>query len=289
MSGNACALFRVFDYWKIRTHVLKTTRHRTMSPNYQRYEFRMNSMRRKSILLLMLSAVNVSGCHNGSTRSVQRPRIFSNPFRRQAIVVNPGIETVETPGAVVVEQQGGVAATQTAEPSVTTLQPRQGGAVTSVVPSFDEAQQPIGSGVKSNLDATRTNPSANDAKSIMNSLAPPAEAPQVIMEAPPLGAGSGTAGKSSPPSLSAPIDSSTGRASGSSGQEEPRLEAIEPRKGSSAPGGSSSPSTKSSANGTPKTSWRTQQKFGEVNGRTTYQASSRRSKSSDGTELGELD
>lgn len=258
-----------------------------MTANLEKHAFRMRHMRRKSILLLMLSAVNVSGCHNGSTRSVQRPKFFSNPFRRQAIVVNPGIEAVETPGAVVVEQQGGVAATQTAEPSVTTLQPRQGGAVTSVVPSFEEAQQPIGAGVKSNLDATRTNPSANDAKSIMNSLAPPAEAPQVIMEAPPLGAGS--AGKSSAPSLSAPIDSSTGRASGSSGPEEPRLEAIEPRKGSSAPGGSSTPSTKSSTNGTPKTSWRTQQKFGDVNGRTTYQASSRRSKSSDGTELGELD
>jgi hypothetical protein len=231
----------------------------------------------------MLCALNVSGCHNGSIRTVQRPRFLNNPFRRQAIVVNPGLEAVETPGSVVVQQQGSATVTQQAgEPPVTTLEPRQGSSVTSVVPSFDDAQQPIGEGAKTRIDGTRSGATQSDAKSIMNSLAPPAEAPQVIMEAPPLGAG-GSSGKS--PSLAPPIDSSTSRAGGQT-QEEPRLEAIEPRKGGS---GSSAPADSSKDAKTPKTSaWRSP-KFGDLNSRTTYQASSRQPIEPETSKIGTID
>jgi hypothetical protein len=245
---------------------------------------RSKSIRQKSLTVLMLCAVNISGCNNGKMRTVQRPRFMGNPFRRQAIVVNPGIETVQTPGSVVVEQQGGVTATtESGEPPVTTLQPRQGsGAVTSVVPSFDDAQQPLGSGPRTSIDATRPGASPSDAKSIMNSLAPPAEAPQVIMEAPPIGAGS--SGRSG---LSAPIDSSTNRAAGGQTNEEPRLEAIEPRKPSGS--GTTPPADKTKENGTPKsTSWRTP-KFGDVTSRSTYQASTKRTVASDGNSIGVID
>ena len=248
-----------------------------MSNSQRRRFLRLKSLWRRSCLLLMLCAVNVSGCHNGSNRTVQRPRFLNNPFRRQAIVVNPGLQAVETPGSVVVEQQGAAAVTQQAgEPPVTTLQPRQGSSAASIVPSFEDAQQPIGEGAKTRIDGTRSGTSQSDAKSIMNSLAPPAEAPQVIMEAPPLGAGSGKS-----PSLAPPIDSSTNRAGGQT-PDEPRLEAIEPRKGS--PSGSSTPVDPSKDGKTPKTSaWRS------PNNRTTYQASNRQSVDHGNITVGTLD
>lgn len=251
-----------------------------MSNSQRRRFLRLKSLWRRSCLLLMLCAVNVSGCHNGSNRTVQRPRFLNNPFRRQAIVVNPGLQAVETPGTVVVEQEGTTAAvTQQSggEPPVTTLQPRQGSSAATIVPSFEDAQQPIGEGAKTRIDGTRPGTSQSDAKSIINSLAPPAEAPQVIMEAPPLGAGSGKS-----PSLAPPIDSSTTRTGGQT-QEEPRLEAIEPRKGGSSPG-SSSPVDSSKDTKTPKTSaWRS------PNSRTTYQASNRQKTDPEPTQIGTLD
>lgn len=249
-----------------------------MSNSQRRRFLRLKSLWRRSCLLLMLCAVNVSGCHNGSNRTVQRPRFLNNPFRRQAIVVNPGLQAVETPGAVVVEQQGEAATVtqQAGEPPVTTLQPRQGSSAASIVPSFEDAQQPIGDGARTRIDGTRSGAGQNDAKSIINSLAPPAEAPQVIMEAPPLGSGSGKS-----PSLAPPIDSSTSRAGGQS-QDEPRLEAIEPRKGS--PPGASTPVDPSKDSKTPKTSaWRS------PNSRTTYQASNRQRSEPESTQVGSLD
>ncbi len=259
-----------------------------MIDNKHKRVSRSKSLRHKSLTVLMFCAVNISGCNNGNMRSVQRPKFMTNPFRRPAIVVNPAIDAGGTSGTVIVEQQGGVTTTRdtAAEPPVTTLQPRQGSSsITNVVPSFDDAQQPIGSGSKSTIDTNRPGSSPTDAKSIMNSLAPPAEAPQVIMEAPPLGAG--FSGKSS--GLSAPIDSSTNRTGGQS-NEEPRLEAIEPRKPSGSGGsGKSVPSDKPKDAGTQKsTSWRSP-KFGDVSGRTTFQASSKLPSGSDAAPLGEID
>lgn len=258
-----------------------------MRPSQLNFRISWNAFRRRSVLLLMLCAVNVSGCNNGKIRSVQRPRFLSNPFRRPAIVVNPGLEAVETPGSVVVEQPGGVAPNATinnAEPPATQLEARPGGTVTNIVPSFDDAKtQPA-----SPESTSKYNNTISGGISGRRSDSPPpaTEAPQVIMENPPIG------GTSSRPSTNPPLDSATTPASGSgSGNPEPRLEYLEPRRPGQSGSGSSSgvPENKaggSTSPGTKPSAWRSP-KFGDVSGRNTYQTSNR-STSTDSTEVPRL-
>ncbi len=252
-----------------------------MRPSPLNFRFSWNAFRRRSVLLLMLCAVNVSGCNNGKIRSVQRPRFLTNPFRRPAIVVNPGLDAIETPGSVVVEQPGSVAPNTTingSEPPATQLEARPGGTVTNIVPSFEDARpQPT-----SPESTSKYNNSISGGISGTRPDSPPpaTEAPKIIMDNPPIG------GSGNRPTTNPPLDSATSPASGSgtgSGNPEPRLEYLEPRRpGQSGSGSSSSvPENKtggSTSPGTKPSAWRSP-KFGDVSGRTTYQTSNRSSAS----------
>jgi hypothetical protein len=241
------------------------------------FDLKPGSFRRRSVLLLMLTAVNVSGCNNGQIRNVQRPRFLSNPFRRPAIVVNPGLEAVETPGSVVVEQQGSIPANSAinrAEPPATQLEARPGGTVTNVVPSFDDVRPASTEPSSKYNNSISGGISGKRSDSTSASPAPAVEAPNVIMDNPPIG------GSDRTPTTNPPLDSSPSQGSGSgSGKAEPRLEFLEPRRPGQSGSGSSStlPNDKtggSTAPGTKPSAWRTP-KFGDVSGRTTYQTSNR--------------
>lgn len=264
-----------------------------MTNSPKQNESRMRQLRRKSLAVMLICTVNFSGCHNGSMRSVQRPKIFTNPFRRQPIITTPGYTTVESPGAVVVEQQQAVVTPNGAggygEPPATQLEARPStGATTSIVPSFEDAQKPLGSGPTNGYG----NGTSGRSSTLRESLAPPAEAPQVMMEAPPVG------GLDRTPTTNPSLDSSATRAGGSNPEnEEPRLEYLEPRRKSSLDGGSSSSgtgdksgggSTPASPTGNKPSAWRTP-KFGDVTGKSTYQASTQKPAEPQTPKLGRLD
>jgi hypothetical protein len=254
---------------------------------------RLRRLRQKSLAVVLICTINMSGCHNGSMRSVQRPKIFTNPFRRQPIVTTPGYTTVESPGAVIVNQQeqaAGVGGSVSAggglyaEPPATQLEARpNAGAVTTVVPSFEDAQKPLGSGSGSYSE------NQNYQRGFRDSLAPPAEAPQVIMEAPPVG------DLQRKPSTNPSLDSSATQAGGSQKKEEPRLEYLEPRRPSgngnppSSGSDGSSGSGASSPIGSKPSAWNRTPRNDEFNGRTTYQASSRRTIEAPEAQIGILD
>lgn len=260
----------------------------TMRHSPKTFEKRLQQLRRKSLAVVLICTVNLSGCHNGSMRSVQRPKIFTNPFRRQSIATTPGYTTVESPGAVVIEQPGSINTSggNYGEPPATQLEARpSNGSVTSIVPSFDDAQKPLGSGSQNNYGGNGLSGSSG---SYRESLAPPAEAPQVMMEAPPVG------GLDRKPSTNPSLDSSATRTGGSSGDQEPRLEYLEPRRpaqNGTSPSGSSDKSSGGSTSspiGNKPSAWRTP-KFGDVSGRTTYQASSRTQVQPEVQKIGVLD
>ncbi len=226
-----------------------------------------------------------------------RPRFLTSTTRSQSVVVDQGYTTVETPGAIVQQEQGAIIQQQQgaiiqqrqsapaeapSEPPIV-LEPRQGGTTSSVVPSFGDPKAPLeppSSGVTSGLTPRREESSS----SVIDNLAPPAEAPQVIMEKPPI-----TNLDNSPKSTST-IDSSVKKPE-SSTPDEPRLEVIKPgdapgAKESTAPAGSGGKEPAAS-----KTSaWRTPNSSGS-SGRITYQASSRKNVGSGqaGDPLGVID
>lgn len=256
--------------------------------------WRPKSLRSAAIVVAIVCASNMIGCHGGR-RTSMRPRFFTSTTRSQAVV--QGYTAVETPGAIVQQEQGAIIQQQqgaivqqeqgsiiqqqpgaviqqqpnaapggqASEPPII-LEPRQGGTTSSVVPSFGDAQQPIDSNPTS---LTPRKEGANS--SVIDSLAPPAEAPQVILEKPPIGNLDGPKTTSS-----TPIDS-TVKKPDSAGPEEPRLEVIPPGTGSgvkepAAPAGSSGKEPAAA-----KTSaWKTQ-KPESSQSRITYQASSRKS------------
>lgn len=248
---------------------------------------RSNSVRMPALALATACALNMSGCQ-GSRRNAMRPKFFGST-RSEAVIVNQGYTAVESPGAIVQQQQGatviqqqqGVQQNVVSEPPIT-LEPRTGGTTTSIVPSFGDAQQSVGS--PSSNSSVLTPRTGDSPRSVIDSLAPPAEAPQAIMEAPPI------SNLDKPASSS--IESSVKRTDPAPG-EEPRLEVIPPGSTPGA-GGPSTPSGSGSGGKEPaasKTSaWRTQQPAGG-SGRTTYQASARKSvgSGSPGDPLGVID
>lgn len=234
--------------------------------------WRSKSLRIPVIALAMTCALNMAGCHGGR-RTSMRPRFFTSTTRSQSVIVDQGYTTVESPGAIVQQQQGAIIQQspapqggQTSEPPIV-LEPRQGGTTSSIVPSFGDAQNPLDStttGGSTTLSPRRDEPGT----SIIDNLAPPAEAPQVIMERPPgsnLDSGS---------AASSPIDSTIKRQD-SPPPQEPRLEVIQPNspgvKEPAAPAGSGGKEPAAS-----KTSaWRNQPPSSQ-SGRITYQASARK-------------
>jgi hypothetical protein len=212
----------------------------------------------------------MAGCHGGR-RTSMRPKFFSSTSRSQ-VVVDQGYTTVESPGAIIQQQQGAIVQQQTApggqasEPPIV-LEPRQGGTTSSIVPSFGDARTPLeppGSG--GNGESTILMPRDSGAKSsVIDNLAPPAEAPNVLMEKPPM------------TNLDNSSIDSTLKKQDTDPNEEPRLEVIPPGtkpgvKNPETPAGSGvkdAPASKTSA-------WRTQRPSGGATGRITYQASSRK-------------
>jgi len=234
------------------------------------------------------------GCHGGR-RTSMRPRFLTSTSRSQSVVVDQGYTAVETPGAIVRQEQGAIIQQQQgsiiqqrestpaetpSEPPIV-LEPRQGGTTSSVVPSFGDSKTPLeppSTGGTSVLTPRREESSS----SVIDNLAPPAEAPQVIMEKPPMTNLEGAAKGSSPA-----IDSSVKKQE-SPTPDEPRLEVIPPgdAPGSKAPAGSGGKEPAAS-----KTSaWRTPNGSGS-SGRVTYQASSRKNVGSGqaGDPLGVID
>lgn len=237
------------------------------------------------------------GCHGGR-RTSMRPRFLTSTTRSQSVVVDQGYTTVETPGAIVQQEQGAIIQQQQgsiiqqrestpaetpSEPPII-LEPRQGGTTSSVVPSFGDSKAPLeppSAGVTSGLTPRKEESSS----SVIDNLAPPAEAPQVIMEKPPV-----TNLDNLPNKTSTPIDSAVKKPE-SSTPDEPRLEVIKPgdapgAKDSAPPAGSGGKEP-----GASKTSaWRTQNGSGSSS-RITYQASSRKNVGSGqaGDPLGVID
>jgi len=249
--------------------------------------WRPKSLRSAAIVVAIVCASNMIGCHGGR-RTSMRPRFFTSTTRSQAVV--QGYTAVETPGAIVQQEQGAIVQQQqgaiiqqqqgsviqqpnaapggqTSEPPII-LEPRQGGTTSSIVPSFGDAQQPIdpnSSNGSSGLSPRRE----NSTSSVIDGLAPPAEAPQVILEKPPIGNLDG-------PKSTSTIDS-TIKKQDSPSPEEPRLEVVPPGTGS----GTSVPAAPAGSSGkepaAAKTSaWKTQKPESNQS-RITYQASSRKS------------
>jgi len=255
--------------------------------------WRSKSLRIPAIALGITCALNMSGCHGGR-RTSMRPRYLTSTTRSQSVVVDQGYTAVETPGAIVQQEQGAIIQQQQgsiiqqrestpaetpSEPPII-LEPRQGGTTSSVVPSFGDSRAPLeppSSGVTSGLTPRKEESSS----SVIDNLAPPAEAPQVIMEKPPM------TNLDNTPKPTNGIDSTVKKPDPST-PEEPRLEVIPPGE---SPGGKAPAGSGGKEPGASKTSaWRTPNGSGSSS-RITYQASSRKNVGSGqaGDPLGVID